>query len=1020
MGKDFRFLTPRWLYFVTFAVSGFSGLIYESIWSHYLKLFLGHAALAQSLVLIIFMGGMAGGAWVASRYSSRWKFPLLAYAIVEAIIGVLAMVFHKVFGSVIDAFYFSILPNIGAPIVGSMLKWSAAALLIFPQSVLLGMTFPLMSTGILRRYPSTPGGSLAMLYFTNSIGAAVGVLASGFWLIGSVGLPGTIFTAGLLNIGLALAVYVMVKLDPAPEVPPIASSPTQDTESRDIGSLFLIAAFITGAASFIYEIGWIRMLSLVLGSTTHSFELMLSAFITGLAFGGLWIKRRIDTVGDPVRFSGRVQIFMGTAAMLTLPVYAMTFEWMEGLLHALRISDAGFVIFSLGSHLIALAVMLPATFLAGMTLPLFTHVIMKSGGGERAIGRVYAANTFGAIIGVVFAINIGLPMMGLKNLIAFGAALDVILGLVLLARSTDARRVSRLAGGALIGVGAIAPILFAYDLDQKLLISGVFRNGNLGILDDFEIEYYEDGRTATISIAKWNDDVVTIATNGKPDAAIYLGDENRIASDEVTMMLIGSLPLAYKPDARVVGIIGMGSGLTGHTMLADPQIQRLDTIEIEVKITEAAKLGYGERVERVFNDPRSVIHIDDAKTYFSLRNQRYDVIVAEPSNPWVSGVASLFSEEFYNTVTNYLAEDGLFVQWIQLYEFTDSLVISVLKAMSPHFSDYTIYSTNNDDIFVVATVNGKLGEPDFSRVLNGKIGQELRRINLVTEDDYLVRKVAEKETIEKLFDYYSVPANSDYFPYLDLNAGKARFAQREATLFRSTSSAPLPLLELLHDEQLQLDNIQLDDSLNRVNAIEMAEKIFLEVMQHESSALADAPDTNIFLIARNLSSLRAQCALADNESLSLRYSYSVAAATLPFLRPERASELMTFIAEPECWSGASTNARDWLALLQAIAARDVVGMGRFGTAILQNDELPDDPRIREYVLAAAMLGQMETGQPQEAYELWMNYGEDRFPNGIVHSEYFVWVREIAKYDAIRSQPRPDSHSLHLKSGMAPH
>lgn len=1019
MGKDLRILAPRWLYFVTFTVSGFSGLIYESIWSHYLKLFLGHAALAQSLVLIIFMGGMAAGAWVASRYSSRWKFPLLAYAIVEAIIGVMAMVFHKVFGSVIDVFYLSILPNTGVPIVGSMLKWSAAALLIFPQSVLLGMTFPLMSTGILRRYPSTPGGSLAMLYFTNSIGAAVGVLASGFWLIGSVGLPGTIFTAGLLNIGLALAVYVMVKLDPAPEAPPLASSPTQKTESREIGSLFLVAAFITGAASFIYEIGWIRMLSLVLGSTTHSFELMLSAFITGLAFGGLWIKRRIDSVGDPVRFSGRVQIFMGAAAMLTLPVYAMTFEWMEGLLHALRISETGFVLFSLGSHLIALAVMLPATFLAGMTLPLFTHVIMKSGGGERAIGRVYAANTFGAIIGVVFAINIGMPMMGMKNLIAFGAALDVILGLVLLARSTDVRRVTRLAGGALIGVGAIAPILFVYDLDQKLLISGVFRNGNLGILDDFEVVYYEDGRTASISIAKWNDDVVTIATNGKPDAAIYLGDENRIASDEVTMMLIGSLPLAYKPDTQDVGIIGMGSGLTGHTMLGDPQIQRLDTIEIEVKIAEAAELGYGERVERVFNDSRSVIHFDDAKTYFSLQNKRYDVIVAEPSNPWVSGVASLFSEEFYNTVINYLVEDGLFVQWIQLYEFTDSLVISVLKAMSPHFSDYTIYSTNNDDIFVVATINGKLGEPDFSRVLNGKIGQELRRINLVTKDDYLLRKVAEKATIEKLFDFYAVPPNSDYFPYLDLNAGKARFAQREATLFRNASAAPLPFLELLHDEQLRLDNIQLEDSLDRANAIRMAEEIFLEVMPHESSALADTPDTNIYLIARNLSSLRAQCALADNESRSLQYSYRVAAATLPFMVPERASQLMTFIAEPDCWAGASANARDWLALLQAIAARDAVGMGRFGTAVLRDDKLLDDPQMREYVLAAAMLGLIETGQPIEAYELWTNYGKDRFRQGIVHSDYFVWIREIARHDAIRSQQQPVPHSLKLKSGMAP-
>jgi predicted membrane-bound spermidine synthase len=405
-------LPPRWLYFVLFTVSGFAGLIYESIWSHYLKLFLGHAAFAQSLVLTIFMGGMAVGAWAGSRYSGRWAMPLLAYVIVEAIIGLLALFFHDVFQSVIDVFYGSILPGIGTPAVGMVLKWSAAALLIFPQSVLLGMTFPLMSAGILRRYPSTPGGSLAMLYFTNSIGAAIGILASGFWLIGKVGLPGTIFTAGMLNLALALAVWILIKLDPEPDAGEIAESKTVSGDALDTNRLFLVAAFVTGAASFIYEIGWIRMLSLVLGSTTHSFELMLSAFITGLALGGLWIKRRIDNVGDPVRFSGRVQILMGTAALLTLPVYTLSYDWMAALLTALDRNDAGFAAFSLGSHLIALVVMLPATFLAGMTLPLFTFVMLQSGSGEKAIGRVYAANTFGAIVGVVFAINIGLPLLG--------------------------------------------------------------------------------------------------------------------------------------------------------------------------------------------------------------------------------------------------------------------------------------------------------------------------------------------------------------------------------------------------------------------------------------------------------------------------------------------------------------------------------------------------------------------------------------------------------------------------------
>ena len=996
MDGQFHVIPPRWLYFVMFAVSGFSGLIYESIWSHYLKLFLGHAALAQSLVLVIFMGGMAAGAWLVSRYSSGWKLPLLAYAIVEAIIGLLALLFHDVFQSVIDAFYFSILPGIGVPTVGSVLKWSAAALLVFPQSVLLGMTFPLMSAGILRRYPSTPGGSLAMLYFTNSIGAAIGVLVSGFWLIAAVGLPGTIFTAGLLNFGLALMVWILIKLDPEPSSPAIPTTGSASGDVRDVTSLFLVAAFITGAASFIYEIGWIRMLSLVLGSTTHSFELMLSAFITGLAFGGLWIKRRIDNVGDPVRFSGRVQILMGTAAILTLPVYSMSFEWMEGLLAALRSTDAGFVAFSLGSHVIALAVMLPATFLAGMTLPLFTFVLMQSGSGEKAIGRVYAANTFGAIVGVVFAINIGLPILGMKNLIVFGAALDVILGLVLLARSTDSRRVLRLAGGGLVGASAIGIILFGFNLDQRLLISGVYRIGDLRIMEHVNIISYEDGRTASISLAIYGDDVVTIATNGKPDAGIYIGDAGETTTDEITMMLLGSLPLAYKPDARVIGNIGMGYGLTTHTVLADPDIELVDTIEIEPKMSEAAERGFGKRVERTFNDPRSVVHTADAKTFFSLQNRRYDIILAEPSNPWVSGVASLFSAEFYNTVTNYLVEDGLFVQWLQLYEFDDALVMSVLKALSPHFSDYVIYSTGNDDVLVIAKKSGKLHEPDFSRLLSGKMADELHNVNLVTADDYLLRKTAEKETIETMFAYFPVPANSDYFPFLDLNAGKARFAQSNASLMRDWSVAPLPILELLHDESLRLDNVQLDNLFARVKAIADAEAIYAELMPGEASKDGDGLSKLQYLTARNLSLLRAQCSMGDNETESLQNWYQAATSILPFLVAERASALAAYMAEPACWAGASENTRNWLDLFQAVAARDVDGMARFGTAILQqNGDLLEDLNLREYVLTAAMLGLIKTGHPTQAQALWKTHGEKAF-SGYINSTHALLVREFAK------------------------
>ncbi|MGH8697740.1 MAG: fused MFS/spermidine synthase, partial [Burkholderiales bacterium] len=203
--------------FLLFTISGFAGLIYESIWSHYLKLFLGHAAYAQTLVLALFMGGMALGAWLASRMSGRWPNLLRGYAIVEAVIGLAAIAFHALFVATTEAAYGSILPALGSDTGAALVKWSLAAALILPQSILLGMTFPLMSAGLLRRHPERPGEALAMLYFTNSFGAAIGVLASGFVLIDRLGLPGTIQVAGALNLALAVIVWLVAPgRDPEP------------------------------------------------------------------------------------------------------------------------------------------------------------------------------------------------------------------------------------------------------------------------------------------------------------------------------------------------------------------------------------------------------------------------------------------------------------------------------------------------------------------------------------------------------------------------------------------------------------------------------------------------------------------------------------------------------------------------------------------------------------------------------------------------------------------------------------
>lgn len=999
-----KFVGPRSLYFGIFAVSGFSGLIYESIWSHYLKLFLGHAAYAQSLVLIIFMGGMAIGSLLASRFSARLRIPILAYAAVEAVVGIVALVFHDLFAGLIEIFHTSILPGLGSPLLGISLKWFAAGLLILPQSILLGMTFPLMSAGIIRRFPSTPGGSIAMLYFTNSIGAAVGVLVSGFVLIRAFGLPGTIMTAGLLNIALALFVWVLVKLDPEPETEPLPGLATSGS-NKSSATLFLVAAFITGMASFIYEISWIRMLSLVLGATTHSFELMLSAFITGLAFGGLWIKRRIDRVDDPIRFSGNVQVIMGVFALLTIPTYVFSFDWMVWLRGALQTTDAAFATYTMASHAIALAVMLPTTFMAGMTLPLFTYVLIKNGEGEASIGRIYSANTVGAIIGVLFAVHIGLPVLGLKNLIVFGAALDIALGLFLLFSVAKVSwRSVRFATTAAMALAISSITIFGVVFDERLLTSGVYRYKRTDTTSDDEHEFYRDGKTASVSFRVSPNGFGTLATNGKPDASIQLQKDLPASPDEATMILAGALPIAYAPGATRVANIGLGSGQTAHTVLGNPRIEVVDTVEIEVEMFNASR-NFKDAVWRVYEDPRSRIHIEDAKTYFSLNNRTYDIIISEPSNPWVSGVSSLFSREFYVTLGNYLEDDGIFVQWIQTYEFTDDLAKSILNALSAGFEDYSIYQSNASDMILIAKKRGELGEPNWDAILQGELGSSLARVGIHNESDLLLRKSASRATLAPYLEDTPVVANSDYYPYVDLNAGKAMFAASNARMFTDWMLAPLPALEMLSKSSPVYQFVSPGQLTQRAKAVDVAawlfEKLTVTKISDPTGVKAEVP-VKFHYPTDWIAASQLSCIAQSNP---LRWSQSVLemmSAALPNLDPERATLMVDQVVESACGLRDDPKVQAWLELYRAVALRDGESMLAIGRFLLEQSLYADRPH-QSYLINATMLGAVSVGHRREAFAVWSKYGMKHYDAGGLPSFMKLVVSLSARFEETTRQ-----------------
>lgn len=966
-----------------FVVSGFTGLIYESIWSHYLKLFLGHAAYAQTLVLAIFMGGMALGAWSVAHYSSRIRALLWAYVLVEGLIGILGVVFHQTFVAATNFSFDSVIPALPVGPLIQAYKWSLAALLILPQSVLLGMTFPLISGGIIRRWPDRPGETLATLYFTNSLGAAIGVLVSGYVLIGAVGLPGTILTAGVLNIVLALVVWAVIRAQTEPTAA-LATASASSAGKDPLATWFMIAAFLTGAASFMYELGWIRMLSLVIGSSTHSFELMLSAFIFGLAFGGLYVRQRIERIRDPAAYMACVMVAMGALAALTLPAYNLTFDVMAWFLGIFERTANGYVAFNLVSQLIAAVVMIPATFCAGMTLPLLTHELMRHGSGERAIGAIYSANTLGAIVGVLLTIHVLMPLIGVKGVILGGTAIHITLGL---SRLLAGRHFPPKSSGILIAacVAVFGIAVFFVNLDPVKMVSGVYRTGSAALPEGAAVTYLRDGKTATISLVE-DTGTVTIATNGKPDAGIQMGP-GEATRDESTMVLAAAVPLSMQPHPARVANIGFGSGLTTHTLLLSDLVKRLDSIEIEPLMVAAARKGFGPRISNVFTDPRSHIVYEDAKTFFASTREPYDLIVSEPSNPWVSGVATLFSNEFYGHIVQHLAPDGYFVQWLQIYETNIGVLASVMKALAPHFGAYALYNSDDSDVLIVATRAAALPVPDDRLLQSQQLRAELQRVGIQSVADIQLRKLGDNLTIGPLLQMMPVPANSDYFPYVDLNAPRLRYMQENAVELPRLIVLPIPFQQLLDGTAPQGPTAE-----PAANSVLFRDRLVRRALEIRRAVATDSlndldPQSATYLSRIDMG--RERCAAKEGQDIWKIAVRNISDSTAAYLNPAELEPFWNKVRASPCYREVPGDHKTWADLLAAVARRDAPAIVKSGSELLalHPSDAADDLTYLTTVTAAA---HVRMGQIAQARNLLLAES-----NGLNHAGQFeLALREL--------------------------
>ena len=984
-----------------FVASGFAGLIYQAIWSHYLGLTLGHAAYAQTLVLAIFMGGMAIGAWLVSRRGVRWRRLIFAYAVVEIVIGLAGLAFHPAFVAYTGFSQETVYPALDSEGAVRAWQWGTAALLIAPQSILLGMTFPLMSGGYLRIAPLADGEILGGLYFTNSLGAAAGALFATFVLLPWVGMPGAVATAGAINLVVGLLAWVVAaKADKgAPRVAREAVAQDSASAAADAGGtgggtflkVMLAAALITGASSFVYEIGWVRMLNQALGTTVHSFELMLAAFILGLAFGGLWIRRKSAGIGDPVAYAAYAQVWMGIAALASIPVFGQSFRWVGALVSGLPKTDEGYLLYSLGSGGIALLVMFPAAFFAGMTLPLFTMALLRRGAGESSIGRVYAANTLGAILGVFLAVHVLVPAFGLRMAVTLAAIADIALGLVLLRLYCTTPRPRGLAIAATLSVVAIAGSLVLGRPDPMALASGVFRYGSPVLAEGSEIHFLRDGKTSTVAFYSQGTTGI-IATNGKPDASIEMLRGAPPAADEITMAMAAALPLALHPEPERVAIIGWGSGLTTHVLLGSPAPKVVDSIEIEKAMYEGA-LQFGSRVVRAYQDPRSVVHFDDARTYFSAGRRQYDVIISEPSNPWVSGVASLFTSEFYGFIRSHLSDGGIAIQWLQTYEINDPLLYTMVAALVEQFPYVNAYTTNGGDLLFAVSAS-PIPPLDIGRLAHEPLASELARVGLGSEADFKVRWLGDRDMLRALVSLYGAAPHSDYHPTVALNAPRSRFVGDSVMSLVTLARVGMPVLETTAGRRPASlgETVAFMDS--GIGARDHWQARWVRsVLADGSTSPPEGMEAGLAEHVERLRLLSASPVAAESLDAWLESAAVVADYSIGFLPAADHAGLW----QAPAWidpAGQPEEVRAVLEAYAAAAARDPLAMVVSSRHALGLLDATRPPAVREQLLVLGILGEIGQGDLDgaEAVERSLGRGVPAGPTyGFVRAYLLAWI-----------------------------
>lgn len=715
---------------VLFCTSGCAALIYQVVWLEQLSLAIGSSALSLGVLLATFMGGLGLGSVLASRGTAS-SAPLRTYAVIELALGVLGLAAFA--GIPLLGGAYAALAGGGA--LTLPLRLVAAGLALLPATILMGATLPVVAPWL--RGQARGAARLGWCYAANTVGGVVGALLAAFYLLRVHDALIATVVAAALNFAIAAAAVVLARRSPAR--PAAAAAPDAALRRGRMPKSLYVATALSGMTALSAEVLWTRHLSLLLGGTVYTFALILAVLLLGIGTGsaaGAAAGRRLDAHEALAACQALLGVAMAGAAYVlarSLPFWPIDV--------GLAASPAA----SLQLDLLRVAyVVLPAALLWGASFPLALAAAVQSGeDARRAVGRLYAANTAGAIVGALATTFVLVVAVGSQRAQQALIAASVGAAIVLLVTPRGTRR--RLAS---LGTVAAAVAMFTVPaLPPEFVAYGRFLPTR-GV--DANVVYVGDGLTASVAVTAEPDGTLTYHNAGKTQASTY-------PQDMRLQRMLGHLTTLVPEQPRNVLVIGLGAGITAGAVSIDPAVERVVVAELEPLVPQVAAEFFGEHNFDVVTNGKVEIRIDDGRHLLATSTERFDAITSDPLDPWVKGAAALYTREFWQLVKSRLNEGGVVTVFVQFYETTEDAVRSELATFVDVFPNAAVFANTVEGMGYDAVLVGRNGDApiDLARMharvesrAYTRVAASLESVGFESALDLMSTFVADAESLE--------------------------------------------------------------------------------------------------------------------------------------------------------------------------------------------------------------------------------------------------------------------------------